>query len=230
MNVCSGKNKKRRIYSWGWGIHGCLGHGNYSDTTYPKEISSLSSLDIIQISSGWAHSYALSSSGDLYRWGWIDDIKTMYSSANLKVNAPGLLNIMQSIGQKWNTGFLTFDNAQLIPTIIPEFSNFNIKIKFVESGAGTTFVIAEDGRVYSWGVGKWGQLGHKIYNHYTEIFDKPVVIDRLLGHNIINISIGYVHTLFLDKTGCIWCCGPGLNGRLGLGMVQECLNILYQDL
>lgn len=125
---------------------------------------------------------------------------------------------MQSIGQKWNTGWISFDNGQLQPTIIPEFSNFDIKIKFVECGAGTTFVISDDGKVYSWGIGKWGQLGHKIYNHYTEIFDKPIIIDRLLGHNIINVSTGYVHTLFLDKTGCLWCCGPGLNGRLGLGI------------
>ncbi len=34
-----------------------------------------------------------------------------------------------------------------------------------------------------------GQLGHNI--------------DRLLGHNIVHISTGYVHTLLLDKTGCI---------------------------
>ena len=100
QSLTASGNKKRFTYSFGWGNFGALGHGHYHDINTPKEISSLSSLDIIQISSGWAHSYALTSSGELYRWGWVDDIKTMYSSANLKVNAPGLLNIMQSIGQK----------------------------------------------------------------------------------------------------------------------------------
>lgn len=202
--------KRRRVYSWGWGIHGCLGHGDYEDVDTPKEIKALSSLDIVQIASGWTHCYAVSSTGSLYRWGWIDDIKTMYSSANLRVNAPGLLNIMQSIGRKWNTGFITFDNATLTPTIIPEFSNYDISISFVECGAGTTFAIASDGKVYSWGIGKWGQLGHQIYNHYTEMFPKPVIVDRLLGHNVVHVATGYVHTMFLDKTGCIWCCGPVL--------------------
>ena len=195
-----------------------MGHNSYDDLDHPREIKSLSSLDIVQLSSGWAHCYALSSNGTLHRWGWIDDIKTMYSSANLKINAPGILTTMQNIGTKWNMGFIAFDNAQLTPSIIPEFSNYDIKIAYVACSAGSTFVISTDGKVYSWGIGKWGNLGHKIYNHYTEIFDKPVCIERLLGHNIVNIAAGYVHTLFLDKTGCLWVCGPGLNGRLGLGI------------
>ncbi|ETO18282.1 regulator of chromosome condensation (RCC1) [Reticulomyxa filosa] len=67
-------------------------------------------------------------------------------------------------------------------------------------------------------IGRWGQLGHKIFNHYTEEFVRPTVIERLLGHHIVDIAVGYAHTLFLDNTGCVWVCGVGLNGRLGCGM------------
>ena len=206
--MAKSSGKRRRVYSWGWGIHGCLGHGSYDDVSSPTEIEALSSLDVVQIASGWTHCYAVSSNGSLYRWGWIDDIKTMYSSSNLRVNAPGLLSIMQSIGRKWNAGFIAFDNATLTPSIIPEFSNYDIWISAVDCGAGTTFAVGSDGKVYSWGIGKWGQLGHQIYNHYTETFASPVIVDRLLGHNVVSVATGYVHTLFLDKTGCIWCCGP----------------------
>lgn len=215
-NKTSLKKQTSRVWSWGWGSHGALGHGNYRDLDTPRLIESLSDLDVVDISAGWAHSLALTKDGKVYRWGWADDIKTIYSCANLKVNAPGLLDSMQQVGHKMRLGWLLFDNAELYPRLISELNE--IFVTKITCGAATSFALGNDGKVYTWGTGRWGQLGHKIYNHYTEEFIRPTVVERLLGHNIIDMATGYVHSGFLDDSGCLWMCGPGLNGRLGLGL------------
>lgn len=204
------------VWSFGWGSHGCLGHGKYFDILEPKQLQSFTELDIISVDSGWAHNLALTSDGNVYRWGWADDIKTIYSVANLKINAPQLLRGMQNAGQHLRLGWIMHDSAQLWPTHMSSLAE--ISVRKIVCGAATSFVLSTDGRVFSWGTGRWGQLGHKIYNHYTEECANPTVVERLLSQNIVDVAVGYVHTLFLDDTGCVWVCGPGLNGRLGLGL------------
>ena len=140
----------------------------------------------------------------------------MHSCANLKINFPHALKFYQKAAQSMKLGFVGYDNGLLYPSIVSELKGMDI-IK-VKAGAQTSYALSRTGEVYSWGTGRWGQLGHKIYNHYTEEFPRPQVIERLLGHHIVDIDPGYAHTLFLDNTGCVWVCGPGLNGRLGLGI------------
>lgn len=41
-----------RVYTWGWGIHGQLGHGNYDNQYYPKLLEECPAL---QIAAGHAH-------------------------------------------------------------------------------------------------------------------------------------------------------------------------------
>lgn len=48
------------MFSWGWGIHGQLGHGNAEDANIPKIIKALKKKKIISISAGQGHSVVLS--------------------------------------------------------------------------------------------------------------------------------------------------------------------------
>lgn len=50
-----------RVYSWGWGVHGQLGHGDPEDQLTPKRIEALSDKQITSISGGYCHTLALSS-------------------------------------------------------------------------------------------------------------------------------------------------------------------------
>lgn len=49
-----------RVFSWGWGIHGQLGHGCAEDVMFPKVINSLKKKKIISICAGQGHSVVLS--------------------------------------------------------------------------------------------------------------------------------------------------------------------------
>ncbi|VEN55650.1 unnamed protein product, partial [Callosobruchus maculatus] len=59
---CSGK-----VYTWGWGIHGQLGHGNCDNLFYPKELNF--PFTVKQIAAGHAHSLLLTTEGKLYGFG-----------------------------------------------------------------------------------------------------------------------------------------------------------------
>lgn len=58
-----------KVFSWGEGEDGKLGHGNRLSLDRPKLIESLKSKRIRDIACGSSHSAAISSSGELYTWG-----------------------------------------------------------------------------------------------------------------------------------------------------------------
>lgn len=47
------------VYSWGWGVHGQLGHGNIEDALTPTKVTSLTSLNVSHIQAGHCHSLVL---------------------------------------------------------------------------------------------------------------------------------------------------------------------------
>ena len=58
-----------RVFSWGEGDDGKLGHGTTATVETPRLIESLDGLRIRDIAAGSSHSAAVSSSGELYTWG-----------------------------------------------------------------------------------------------------------------------------------------------------------------
>jgi len=204
------------VWSWGAGTHGALGHGYYNDQHIPKKIKFFKDYGIKQVSAGWAHTILVDRKGRIWKWGWIDDVKTIFSSVTFRDNAPDVFRRLQAFGKLLGVGWPLWDNGTLLPEQVEELDG--IPIRKAHAGAGCTIALAEDGRVFSWGHGRWGQLGHPIFVTWTEVFTKPKPIERLKNANIVDFASGYVHSLFLDDTGQVWVCGPGLNGRLGLGL------------
>lgn len=57
------------VYSWGWGVHGQLGHGGIEDALVPTHVQALSDKQIIKVCGGYCHTLALSSLGEVYSFG-----------------------------------------------------------------------------------------------------------------------------------------------------------------
>ena len=70
-----------KVYSWGYGEDGQLGHGNTEDSLQPKLISKLSNKIVTQIACGHSHSGAISD-GDLYMWGSNPDSRLMIEKSD----------------------------------------------------------------------------------------------------------------------------------------------------
>ncbi|KAK3101004.1 hypothetical protein FSP39_000154 [Pinctada imbricata] len=57
------------VYSWGWGVHGQLGHHAIEDCLKPKKIAFLSDKQVTKISAGYCHTLALTALGQVWAFG-----------------------------------------------------------------------------------------------------------------------------------------------------------------
>ncbi len=58
-----------RVFSWGHGKAGRLGHGSEDTHAEPSLIQSLAHLKMVQVAAGENHSLAVTDSGVVYSWG-----------------------------------------------------------------------------------------------------------------------------------------------------------------
>ena len=76
MSVECGRNhslaitEAGRIYSWGCGGHGRLGHNNRESQSTPKLIEALQGVTVASAAAGALHSLAVTDAGQVYSWGF----------------------------------------------------------------------------------------------------------------------------------------------------------------
>lgn len=58
-----------RVYTWGWGEHGQLGHGGVEDEVLPRVVLSLQPLHVIHMACGGAHSMVITYDSECYGFG-----------------------------------------------------------------------------------------------------------------------------------------------------------------
>lgn len=59
-------------YTWGWGEHGQLGHGEPVSELQPRLVAALVGQHVTQLSCGGFHSACVTARGELYTWGLSD--------------------------------------------------------------------------------------------------------------------------------------------------------------
>ena len=50
-----------RVYSWGWGIHGQLGHGDVEEKLVPQHVKALANKNVVRVAGGYNHTIILTS-------------------------------------------------------------------------------------------------------------------------------------------------------------------------
>lgn len=83
-------------------------------------------------------------------------------------------------------------------------------VKQVACGRFHSACVAEDGRLYTWGRGASGQLGHGDTNDQAT---PKEVAGGLKGKVVLKVACGENHSAAIDKTGLIYTTG----GLLALG-------------
>lgn len=164
--------------------------GHTSDTIHrtPVKVEALSGKNIVQIDAGDGHLLARGEDGTVYAWGAGDT---------------GQLGD----GRRWEA-------YQTTPRRIRALAGQ--KVKHIAAGAFHSFAVAEDGRVWSWGRGREGQLGH------GSDADQPIptVVQALEGRPVITVVGGGYHSIALvDEPKEVLVFGKGRDGQLGRGDV-----------
>ncbi|XP_076627928.1 RCC1 and BTB domain containing protein claret isoform X2 [Colletes latitarsis] len=173
------------VYTWGSSVQGCLGTGP-SLLWYDtaQSISFFWMMELEIVSVSCGHCHALAvTSNGVYVWG------------------------SNQFGQLGLGKILQCSSPELIISLAQEI--------IVDAVAGQYHSVAltSDGRVFTWGWGVHGQLGHG----NTDKKNTPTLVTSLLGTFIRSVSAGHAHTLALSTEGIVYAFGCNVFGQLGIG-------------
>ncbi|XP_028323711.1 probable E3 ubiquitin-protein ligase HERC4 [Gouania willdenowi] len=229
-------NDKGLVFSWGFGSDGQLGLNNFEECVrVPRNIKSLSDVQIAQVACGFWHSLALSKGGQVYSWG-----QNRYGQLGLGLNGqsvstPQPIQSLQGIpfaqitaggahsfaltlsGAVFGWGCNKFGQLGLndmndhhYPSLLKSLRSQ--KVVYVSCGEDHTAALTKEGGVFTFGAGGYGQLGHNSTNHEIN----PRKVFELMGNVVTQIACGRQHTLaFTPSSGKIDSFGLGGNGQLG---------------
>eukprot|EP00897_Mesotaenium_endlicherianum_P004127 jgi/Mesen1/3742/ME000204S03010 len=174
---------EKTVWSWGWGDFGRLGHGNSSDLFTPQPIKTLNGFEVLQIGCGDCHCLAIVGSGEVYSWGR---------------NQNGQLG-------------LGHNEDSLVPQKVQSFDG--IRVKMLAAGAEHTAAVTEEGKMYGWGWGRYGNLG--LGDRKDRLVPEEVV--ALQGETTKMVACGWRHTIAVAESGTLYTFGWSKYGQLGHG-------------
>ena len=91
----------------------------------------------------------------------------------------------------------------------------NNDVKQVDCGDQHTFILKNDGSLWSCGINKYGQLG--LGTSDTNVHSTFTQVTTNINNDVKQVVCGYNHTFILKNDDTIWYCGNGSNGALGDG-------------
>jgi alpha-tubulin suppressor-like RCC1 family protein len=189
------------VATWGRNIDGATGQGSTSSGTLSPAVvlddTGKPIANIVSISAGEQHGFALSASGVAYGWG---------------------RNILGQLGR----GELATVHRRAVTVSGPGGGANWTGLRMVAAGGNHSLGLDSGGRVYSWGYSASGELGDGLTTPRSAeaaALPGPVLAangtDQLTG--AVAIGAGYAHSFALLSDGRMMIWGSGFNGILGQG-------------
>jgi uncharacterized repeat protein (TIGR02543 family) len=152
---------------------------------------------ILSVSLGRNHSALLTSKGRIFTWG---------------DNKYGQLGDQTTVNK-------------LVPVDITAHFNLEADEKIIRIALGDNHsaVLTSNGRVFTWGINDFGQLGNDTKIDSNAPIDITTFIDLEFGEMITNISLGRNHTAAITSMGRMFTWGDNRYGQLGNNTTSESL-------
>ncbi|KAL4436169.1 hypothetical protein ABPG74_018153 [Tetrahymena malaccensis] len=224
-----------RIYTYGIGEYGSLGHGGILQLDIPKNILKLQEKKIIQVACGEFHTLALTETFDLYSWG-------------------------RGFEGQLGTG----KDSSSVPCYVKFFyekydmkngADIKKRIKYITCGAYHSLAITDSGQLYSWGEARLGQTGTgkkksepypvivnlnaqpqsmfekrvnteqnqmsgvnkiELEHSHDELKINPIPSSNQNNQKVVCVSGGYGHTVAITEEGELYSWGFNTKGQLGM--------------
>ena len=194
-----------KVASWGRNTYGQLGNNSTTNSGVPVYLTDVDGNEITnikQVSAGSSHLLALANDGTVWACGLnnygqlgINVGSTTSSNANYKriyaVKVQKQITVTADDGTE-TTELVDLDN-----------------IKQVSGGTDFSVALANDGTVYSWGLGTSGQIGN---GAATTVY----IPTQTSITNVEKIDAGWLQTIALKDDGTVWGWGINRYGNLGI--------------
>ncbi|VVA94397.1 unnamed protein product [Arabis nemorensis] len=182
------------VYSVGCGLGGKLGHGSATNEKQPRLIEQFGLLNMepVMVSAGAWHAAVVGKDGRVCTWGW---------------------------GRYGCLGHGT-EESELAPKVVEGLKD--VKAVHVATGDYTTFVVSDDGQVYSFGCGESANLGQGDVDENT-LIPKLVLSLKETKERVVHVSLTNSvywtgHTFALTESGTLYAFGAGDRGQLGVNL------------
>ena len=225
------------IWSCGYNYYGQLGLSDSSNRAAFTQITTNINNDVKQIACGYNCTVILKTDGTVWTCGYngygqlglgnntsqkIFTKVTTNVSNDVKQIACGVDHtvILKNDGSVWACGYnydgeLGLGNTTSQTIFTQVTTNINNDVKQIACGGYFTFIIKNDGSVWTCGYNNYGQLGlgamddnaHKTFTQVT----------TNINNDVKQIACGRSFTFIIKNDGSVWCCGYNNRGQLGLG-------------
>lgn len=194
---------KERVLTWGWGVHGQLGHGNIEDCFTPKIVVSLMNEGIQWCDAGQAHTLFLSKNGSVWACG-SNTFGQLGTGRNKKSSVPlKICNLTEKI-RFISSGY---------------FHNFAVTLsnKIFSWGSSPNLL-----RTAAHSAKRKMKASTEEKKEPTTIDDTidflvPKILDTsLIEGNIVKVVAGSEHNVVLTDTGNLYTWGRNMDGQLGI--------------
>ena len=173
------------LWCCGRNSSGQLGLGDTTDRTTFTQVTTNINNDVKEVVCGDNHTFILKNDGSLWACG---------------ENSSGQLGLGDETDRKTFTQVTT---------------NINNDVKQIACGGIVTFILKNDGSVWSCGYSNYGQLGLGSAGSGSGKTSFTQVTTNI--NDVKQIVCGQYHTFILKNDGSIWGCGKNSSGQLGLG-------------
>lgn len=187
-----------RVYSWGKGRQGKLGHGDWANQHTPRLVESLLVACNRCISAGSSHSAAIDSHGGLYTWGGHSG--------------------REDAGLGYEMG-MEMDDGQNTPRSLMRGELEGLRLATAAAGDGFTVACTEGGLLFTFGSNGNGQLG---LGEPVSRAVQPRWVRALRSYAVIAVAAGDGRGLAVTDDGELFCLGRSLQVAYGfsLGYIQ----------
>ncbi|CAN8266453.1 unnamed protein product [Cochlearia groenlandica] len=180
-------SREGKVYTFSWGNDGRLGHQTEAGDVEPRLLlGPLENVPVVQIAAGFCYLLALT----------------------CQPNGMSVYSVGCGLGGKLGHGSRTDEKH---PRIIEQFRVLNIQPRVVAAGAWHAAVVGQDGRVCTWGWGRYGCLGHG----NEECESVPKIVEGLSHVKAVHVTTGDYTTFVVSENGDVYSFGCGESASLG---------------
>ncbi|XXQ38435.1 Regulator of chromosome condensation (RCC1) repeat [Plasmodiophora brassicae] len=220
------------VYTWGAGYHGQLGRkftrGQKKYASVPQYVAFPEPVAIRQVACGGLHTAAVSDDGKVYTWGdgrmgqlgqvhegFVNQptpraVKTLSAFVVAVACGQSHTVVLTDKGRLYSWGFSRYGQTghgdrQMVK--IPKLVDTEKNVEFTHIACGDKHSVAlsRTGRVFSFGCGEHGQLGHG--DQADQL--RPTVIQSLAATRITSLRCGAIFTCMIADAGELHICGFG---------------------